>query len=450
MGLGLWMYRASTSLAEAALGGLLAKIGPRGGTWRAGFERGGRDVEWIAGSVWIHAASMGEVGAARAWTEALLGAGYRAPILLSTRTRAGLERARADLGDRVVVRIAPHDFPRCVRSVLDTACPWRLDLIETELWPNLIVEARRRSVAVILVGATVSDRTAGRLRALGIAGPDFLGEGVYALPQTETHAARLETLGVPKARIRVIGDLKADRPGPDHLPPFHSRPALVFGSLRPGEEGVARLLARALEAHRARFGAPRAEWAAGRAEADEFEGRSRAVLVIAPRHPEGVARVRAAFRWSGFEVHERTASDPARAPVADWIEELSRRSGPRVGLLATRGELTSAYEGAWGAVVGGTFVSRGGHNVWEPAVRGCPVIVGPSHGEVAAAVEAIVREGGGVVASGGGHHLRRILDGWLMDRDLERRGASAARAVAKGSGAAGRALAALDAWGLTP
>jgi hypothetical protein len=128
--------------------------------------------------------------------------------------------------------------------------------------------------------------------------------------------------------------------------------------------------------------------------------------VIAPRHADGEARVRAAFGPSRFDLVVRDDADRG-ADVISWIDEVSRRPAPRVALLATRGELERAYRMAWGALVGGTFAPFGGHNVWEPGARGCPVVVGPYHDQVSTAVEAIVREGGGEVASGGIPDLTR-------------------------------------------
>jgi len=169
LGLGLSAYRAVTSLLDP-LAGALARVGPVDGAWREGFRWSGPEAERAAGSVWIHAASMGEVGAARPWVQSLLGGGYRPPFLFTTRTRTGLERARADLGDRVSARLAPHDLPSVLGRFLDTASPWRLDLIETELWPNLILEARARSIPVLLVSATVSERSTALLQTFGVSG----------------------------------------------------------------------------------------------------------------------------------------------------------------------------------------------------------------------------------------------------------------------------------------
>jgi 3-deoxy-D-manno-octulosonic-acid transferase len=446
---GLAIYRALTQGVGALLGPLPPAAGA--GPWRAGRTGADEGTARAAGSVWIHAASLGEVGAARTWARALQARRYRPPFLLTTRTEAGLDRARADLGDLVAARIAPHDLPQIVDAVLDDACPWRLDIIETEIWPNLIVETRRRGVAVTLVGATVSERTASRLTALGVAGPSLLGAGVYVLPQSDTHARRFARLGVPEGRIRVIGDLKAEAPPPAgaRSPSFGSRPALVFGSLRPGEERVARLLADTLERHRARFGVARASWASGRLDDDPYAGRSRAVLIVAPRHGAGEMLAKAALSQAGYEVAVRDERLRAEQPLGSWIEELARRRGPRAGLLTTRGELAHAYDLAWGAVVGGTFSEHGGHNVWEPAARGCPVLVGPHHEEVEAAVDAVRTEGGGIAAADERHAVLAV-EGWLSDDDLVERGRASARAAARAAGAAERGLDALEAWGLAP
>ncbi len=436
MSAGLAIYRALTQCVGALLGPL--PPAPDASPWRAGRTGAGEETARAAGSVWIHAASLGEVGAARTWARSLAKRRYRPPFLLTTRTAAGLARARADLEGLVAARIAPHDLPQIVDAVLDDACPWRLDIIETEIWPNLIVESRKRGVAVALVGASVSERTTTRLTALGVAGSSLLGAGVYALPQSDAHASRFARLGVPESRIRVIGDLKAEAPPSQDLGSFEARPALVFGSLRPGEERVARLVAETLERHRARGGGDGA-----------FAGRSRAVLIVAPRHAAGEAIAQAALTAAGFEVDVRDERTRGDRTLDSWIEGLVSRKGPRVGLLATRGELAAAYDRAWGAIVGGTFSEHGGHNVWEAAARGCPVLVGPHYGEVAVAVDAVRAEGGAIAAADERHAIVAV-EGWLLDGDLAARGHASIRAVTRAAGAADRGLDAIEAWGLAP
>lgn len=451
MAIGLAIYRGATSAVGSLLGGLLGRFGSYDGIWRAGFRGATPELDRASGSVWVHGASVGEVAMASTWIDALLTHGQSSPLLLTTRTRAGLARARETLAGQVVSRVAPHDVPRIVASLLDRATPSRLDVIETEIWPNLILEARRRSVPVVFVSATVSERTTRGLLGLGLAGPALLGDGVYALPQGEAHATRFEALGVARERIRVIGDLKAVRPAraAGSGPPFGSRPGVLFGSFRPGEERVALSVAEWIESSRDGGGRTGADRSPRRSVAPGFEGRGRSLLVVAPRHREGEGRLRALFGGTRFQLVERDETSRRSTDVGAWIEEVSMLSGPRVGLLATRGELARAYERAWAVLIGGTFAPIGGHNVWEPAGRGCPVIVGRHHGQVSTAVESIVHEGGGVAVDFD-RQVVEVLERWMADPHLEQVGAAAERAVARAAGAAERGIGALREWGLAP
>ena len=184
----------------------------------------------------------------------------------------------------------------------------------------MLVEARRRSSPVTFVSAAISERSTARLRSLGIAGRALFGEGIFALPQSEAHAARFESLGVPQERIRIMGDLKAAEAarGVPEGRPFASRPALIFGSLRPGEEGAALRMGVQLERHRVRTAMESGEAKARQDREGIFEGRSRALLVIAPRHADGEAREQAhADRERSLVEILRRGRDDGSFPLAD-------------------------------------------------------------------------------------------------------------------------------------
>ena len=414
---GLAAYRGAATLAGAA-SPILRGFGGRGSAWRQAFSGATADVAAAAGSVWVHAASLGEVVAARTWVTALLASGQRAPVLLTTRTSRGLNRARAELGDRVVARVAPLDLPQLLRSFLHAAAPWRLDVIETEIWPHLITESRRRAVAVVFVSATVSERTRAGLVRWGISGPRLFGDGVWVLAQSERHADRFRSLGVPAERIAVTGDLKAEAPVEGASRDPASRPAVVFGSLRPGEETMVPALHRAVQA----------------------QGR---VLVVAPRHEEGTARVLATLGREGIASALRRERDPS---LAGWIDGL----GAGVGVLVTQGELPRAYESAAIAIVGGTFAPHGGHNALEPAARGCAVLAGPHADSIQESLDLLAGEGALIRAKNGEDAVASVVA--LLDDAprLRAMGQGAARAAARASDSARRSLLALDRFGLAP
>lgn len=420
------LYRLLTSSAGLAAPAL-ALLGRPGGAWRGAFTGESEESSRAAGSIWIHAASLGEIGVARNWARALVASGVRPPLLVTTRTRTGLERARREMSDIAESRFAPADLPRLLRALLDQAVPFRIDIIETEIWPNLLVESRRAGVAVVFVSATVSDRTVRRLRALGVTGEAYFGGLVHALPRSEEDAQRFRLLGIPAERIRVVGDLKAEEPVPNAAAPRpQGRPVVVFGSLRPGEEGVARAVADALDA---------------------LPGRP--LLIVAPRHEDGRAAARRALGGSGFSISEREEGERNSTPLLDWMAELSAREGRRVGLLATKGELPDAYALAELAIIGGTFAPFGGHNALEAAARGCPVIVGPHHGEIATSVTALAGEGAAAIARDEAEAAALAVS-WTIDGKTGERSAAAVRVAARAGGAARRALDALVAWGLAP
>jgi 3-deoxy-D-manno-octulosonic-acid transferase len=369
---------------------------------------------------------MGEMVAARTWVRTLLHSGHRAPILLTTRTSRGLERARRELSDRVVARVAPLDLPQLLRSFLERAAPWRLDVIETELWPHLILESRKRNVAVVFVSAAVSERTRKRLLQWGLAGPRVFGDGVWVLAQSERHADRFRSLGVPASRIAVTGDLKAEPPVPAASRDPAVRPAVVFGSLRPGEEALAVALAR-------RFGADGAR-----------------ALVVAPRHEEGLTRLLEALQRAGIPGAVRRDADRGGEGLEDWIAGLRKGTPHRVGVLATHGELPLAYESAAVAIVGGTFAPYGGHNVMEPAARGAAIVVGPHTESIQESVESLSSEGALLVAPDAGAAAEAVGSLVHDAEALRRMGQGAVRVAAGASESARRSLEALERFGLNP
>jgi 3-deoxy-D-manno-octulosonic-acid transferase len=189
------------------------------------------------------------------------------------------------------------------------------------------------------------------------------------------------------------------------------RPLLVLGSVRPGE---VRILARAW---RALPGALRAGWQ----------------VVAAPRHPHAAAELR---REAEAEGQVLTTDGAPGDGAWRWDE--------RLGVLA------DYYAAADVAVVGGTLGPYGGHNPLEPAACGAAVIVGPDHASQADAVAALTAAGAARVAAGGSA-LTSALASWLGDRGAREAAGDAGLTVVRGRrGAARRAVARLEEWGLWP
>jgi len=316
-------------------------------------------------SIWVHAVSVGEVLAARALIGELRRTYPRLRLFLSTTTRAGQELARRNVREVDGVFYFPIDWTFSVRRTLDIVRPRLFVMIETEIWPNVLRECRRRGIRTVLVNGRVSYRSFPRYRIIAPVFRRVLADLDRYCVQGEESAERLMRLGADPGRITVTGSLKFDAintsptPGRGHervLRFFRmsaGRPVLVAGSTLKGEEAP---IIRAFNRLRTRGSNP--------------------LLVIAPRQPERFGDVERICRQEGLSTVRRTELPIDAEPRGDAV------------VLDTIGELAVVYQIATVVFVGGSLVPAGGHNILEPAAFGKPIVFGPymqNFAEIAAA-----------------------------------------------------------------
>ncbi len=366
-----------------------------------------------AGGLWLHAVSVGEVGVA-----ATLARGLPADLALTvtTITPTGQERARAAFADRATVAYLPFDVGFAIRRFFDRCFPVgpprALVLVEGDYWPLLLAEAKRRGVSVLVANGRVGDKGFRRMRRFAPLARRLLGAIDRFGVQSEIDRDRLITLGVAADRIEVTGNLKYDTPEPALAPELaaaietlaRGRAILIAGSTMAGEEEALLAATAGLE--------------------------TRALLLLAPRHPERWGEVAARLDRAGRSYLRRSALGDAP------------RAAPEIGvlLLDSLGELAGLYRIATGAFIGGTLLPTGGHNPLEAARFGVPVAVGPSmhnFAEMAGRFDAAAAWRRVADAAELGAAFRSWLDEPAAARDL---GARGARLVLLNRGATARTL----------
>jgi len=406
-----------TGVMRLAAPALLVHLARRGRRQGAGADDWRSRLGWVAVDdrhpVWIHAASAGELQAVAPLVAALAA---QAPVHLSVFTGSGRVRAR-HLLEALPVSLSPLDLPGAWRRFLTRIEP-RLALIaETELWPNLLAEARRRALAVVLVNARMSPRTCRRLARFPGATRELMRALSLVLAQGPEDLERFHFLGLPQARGQVAGNLKetwiiprADREQGRRwrAGALAGRRVWVAGSVREGEEEA---LAEAIGRLRQRVEA--------------------AVTIVVPRHPERAAAFAAGLERAGIPVLPETAL--AGAPVAPGAVILIARIGVLLGL----------YAAADVAFVGGTLAPLGGHNVLEPALSGLPVLVGPSTENVRAAVSRL-RAAGALCEVSSGGELGEAVAALLADGGRLKAMGEAARRAGSNPVPLTRTLAAIE------
>ena len=356
-------------------------------------------------SIWVHAVSVGEVLAARLLISELRRQYPALRIFLSTTTRTGQELARRQVADVDGVFYFPFDWAFTVRRTLDVVKPRLFIMVETEIWPNLLRECRRRGIRTMLVNGRISYRSFPRYQLVRPMFRRVLRDIDRFCPQGEDMARRLVQLGADRGRITVTGSLKFDSlesapaipRGRQRVLRFFrmapNRQVLVAGSTLKGEEEA---VIRAFNRLRSRGGNP--------------------LLVVAPRRPERFDDVERLCRQEGLATIRRTDLPIDAEPREDAV------------VLDTIGELAELYQVATVVFIGGSLVAAGGHNILEPAFYGKPIVFGPHMENFAEIAETFLANDAAIqVASA--HELDEALIALMGDPVRRARLGAAARAL---------------------
>jgi 3-deoxy-D-manno-octulosonic-acid transferase len=327
----------------------------RHGKYRAGLrQRLGAVPAELAGrgeepTIWVHAVSVGEVAASSGLVEALRQEFSNYRILVSTTTSTGQKLAAKKFGAENVFYF-PLDFGFAARPYLQALRPELCVIAETEFWPNFLRLAKQSGARIAVINCRISDRSFPGYKRLRFWLPKVLEPIDLFLAQTEEDRQRLVTIGAAQAKVEVSGNLKFDLTAPSTpaivaslraaFEQSGARPILVCGSTLEDEE--APLLS---------------------AFHNILATHPRAVMILAPRHPERFAEVATLVEQLGFRTWRRSL----------WSGETLAGG---VMVLDSIGELAALYQLATVAFVGGSLVPRGGHNILEPALYGIPIITG--------------------------------------------------------------------------
>ena len=269
------------------------------------------------GAIWIHAVSVGEALSGVALAKRLKEIYPQRPLVISTTTETGQQLAKERMPFADTVIFFPFDWAFSVRRVLAAVKPAIVIVLETEIWPNFLREARRGNVPVVFVSGRVSNRSFARyqkyLRIFGFFLRPFLASvlknAAAFLMQTEADADRIRALGAPEERVQTSGNLKYDMelPAPTPFSEWLKReceqrrrwPVVVAGSVVATEEPLA-LIA---------FGVVQGDF-------------PKALLVLAPRKPERFAAAASSSKsrtensLGALRLRFRASAAPGKAPLA--------------------------------------------------------------------------------------------------------------------------------------
>ena len=326
------------------------------------------------GAIWIHAVSLGETKAAHVLVKAIMERGddlAEEPRFLLTHStatgrQAGLELIESlGLDEHSALQVwYPWDTPGAVKRFLKQFKPKLGLLMETEVWPNMVLACQNAHIPLVLVNARMNDKSFKSALALGNFARTIYQRLTAVFAQAPSDEERLKALGAPvKASI---GNIKFDasvdheqlRRGKEFAATYYAasqKRIVLFASSREGEEA---LLFQALIANRTLTEG--VQW------------------LIVPRHPQRFDEVKKLGLQFGLTVSKRiNPVIDSDAGIYFEQENTSHPLLPQIWMGDTVGEMPLYYAMASAALLGGSFERLGGQNLIEAAACACPVVMGP-------------------------------------------------------------------------
>lgn len=358
-----WLLNCAYLVALLVLAPLIVWQSLRTGKYREGYRQKLLGLApWRAGDatcIWIHAVSVGEVNLLATILTHLRAAHPDWQFAISTTSRAGYELASKKYAD-LTVFYCPLDFSWAVRNAMRRIRPTILVLAELELWPNLVAAAKQHGVRVAVINGRLSDTSFPGYRRIRPLIASLLRQIDLVAAQNEESAERFRSLGAPPDRVHVTGSLKYDGAQTDRN---NSRTAALRELAGISDDDIVFLAGSTQE--------PEEQIAI-----DIFHRLSPKYpslrLILVPRHPERFEAVAKLLDASGLKWTRRSQLD-SRLKLAPRASLLSR-----IILIDTIGELSDWWGAAQIAFVGGSFGTRGGQNMIEPAAYGAAVSFGPN------------------------------------------------------------------------
>lgn len=338
-------------------------------------------------TIWFHVVSVGETNAAQPLIEHYLKLGH--PVLVTNTTKTGQARAKSlflkapylDLFQAVYL---PVDQKPLLKQFFDVYQPKLLALVETEIWPNLIAEAKQQQIPCILLNARLSEKSAKGYGKVARLTKPMLQQLTWMLAQDQATQQRYVALGLDQNKSQVVGNIKFDITAPQHYVvqaeqfkedwQLEHRQIITLASTHAPEEEN---LLKQLQPH--------------------LNANPNLLCIVVPRHPERFDEV--------YQVCQRLNLNTRRRSLKQTIQ-----ADTQVFLADSMGEMWLWYGLSQACFVGGSFNEPGGgHNILEPMVLNVPTVIGPRYFNFQSIVDEFVAEQGILIGDDAVQIVQQLL-----------------------------------------
>ncbi len=326
--------------------------------------------KYTKADIWIHAVSVGEVIAALPFLNALKNELPEMNILLSTTTYTGHKIARENFSVPERIMYMPLDTGPCISRAVKTIKPKIFATVETEFWPVLFHTLKKYGSHIIVLNGRISPASFKGYKRIKTFMKKVLSLVDFLYMQSQLDADRIIAIGANEKKVGIMGNFKFDieinQKEPARWLDVVRGRIFLAGSTHKGEEEII------LDAYET-----------VKATCDDLK------LLIAPRHPERFNEVEEILKRRNFnfikrsDIRTQNTDNPPLPPFSKGgmggFEHRTQNSItlPDIILLDTIGELSQLFSRADVALIGGSLLPYGGHNILEPSYWGKPIMFGP-------------------------------------------------------------------------
>jgi len=320
----------------------------------------------LKGAIWIHAASIGEAIIAETVVNYMRSRSGFDNFLITTNTYYARDMLRKKFNNRISVYSLPFDLTYSLKHFIGKSTFKSLLIVETEIWPNLVWQAKKRNIPVIIINGRISDKTYNKYLFFSFFLKTVFSDIRLVLAQSEEHAKRFNALGMDSTKVINTGNIKYYRELDIVNDNTHKENMITFGSIKEKEVDI---IFQVIDILKKRF--------------------SRFRFFIVPRElnladmiENGLAN---RFNTMRYSVYKKSSVEAVRAVEAVVVD--------------TVGDLLDVYKKSIVAFVGGSLAPYGGQNILEPLFFGTPVLFGPYMENFRDIAGTILENGAGIMVN---------------------------------------------------
>jgi 3-deoxy-D-manno-octulosonic-acid transferase len=353
----------------------------------------------LKGAIWIHAASIGEAVIAEAIVNYMRNRSGFDNFLITTNTYYARDMLRKKFNNKISVYSLPFDLTYSLKHFISASTFKSLLIVETEIWPNLVWQAKKRNIPVIIINGRISDKTYNTYLFFSSFLKNVFSDITLVLAQSEEHAKRFKSLGMDSTKVINTGNIKYYRDVATTCDNIHKENIVTFGSIKEKEVDI---ILQVIDMLKKRF--------------SQFK------FFIVPRELNLVDRIEngLANRLNTLNTMRYSVYKKSSIETVQVVETV---------IVDTVGDLLDVYKKSMVAFVGGSLAPYGGQNVLEPLFFGTPVLFGPYMENFRDIAGTILESGAGIMVNNAEELFEKISLLIENDRLREKMGEQGRRII---------------------